>query len=210
MKSLAETKLERFFATYKSQRFQKNSLIVEADESPEFIFYIKSGRVRMYDISRSGCKLTLNTLNTGSFFSLAWIFGHQNNYYFEAIETCELIKAPIADIKEFLDKHPDVGQDALKRVTGGFDGLFKRLSTHMGETAEFRIIIELLIDAWRFSHEEGDTKKVGISINDLTSNTGLARETVSREISKLIDRNLISKKGRTIYINNIKELEAII
>lgn len=205
-----QEKIINFFYRYSSHKYLKNSLIVEGDETPEFIFYIISGRVRMYDISPSGCKLTLNTLSSGSFFSLAWIYDHQNNYYFETINECEIIKCPIEDVRKFFDKNPDVIEDALKRITGGFDGLFKRLRTHMGGTAEYRIIVELLIEAWRFSKDEGKTKKIGISINDLTANTGLARETVSREVSKLIDDGMISKQGRTIYINDINKLEKIL
>lgn len=205
--SEVKNKMVKFFDGYKTSLYSKGSLIVEAGETPDNMFFIKSGKVRMYDISSAGCKLTLNILGVNAFFALPWLYGHSNNYYFDSLENTEIIKCPIDDLRSFLDNNPDQLNEILRRLTNGFDGLFMRLSTHMGGTAEQRILTELLIETWRFNKDEPATKTVKISVNDLTATTGLARETVSREVSKLIDKGLIKKIGRTIYINDINILQ---
>lgn len=200
------SKISKFFEEYDSYYYSSGSTIINANEVSKDIFYVKSGRVRMYGFAQSGYKLTLKILSTGSFFALPWIYDKPNNYGFEALTKCEIIKCKIPKVREFVSSNPDVMESILIRLTAGFDGIFKRLSIHMGGSAEKRVIIELLIEAYRFNKDEKPVK-IKISLNDLTSSTGLARETVSREISKLTDKKLLYKVGRTIYIEDIKLLE---
>ena len=204
------SKISKFFENNPTHLYSAGSSIIDAGVTPDVIFYIKSGRVRMYDLSSSGYKLTLNILREGAFFALPWIYDNPNNFYFEALTDCKIIKSTIPKTKEFIINDPDLLNSFLHRLTLGFDGIFRRLSVHMSGTAEKRIITELLIEAWRFNKDDKGPKKIKISLNDLTSNTGLARETVSREISKMIDKKYIHKKGRTIFIDDIAQLEKVI
>lgn len=199
-------KVNAFFDGYKSFEYQKGETVAEPSKNQPEIFYIKSGKVRMYDISKNGNKLTLNVLSTGAFFSLSWIYGSPNKFYFEALESSELIKCPISDAKKFIESNSDVAVNIISRLSNGFDGLFQRLSMHMGGTAEQRLIIELLIDAWRFSKAYKDCR-VNLSIAELSVNTGLARETVSRNIAKLSRKGLVYKKDKEYYIKDLNKLE---
>ncbi len=110
------SKISKFFEQYDSHFYLQGSPIIDAGVHPEYIYYIKSGRVRMYDLSASGCKLTLNVLSVGAFFGLPWIYNRPNNYYFEALTDCEIIKCKVSKVKDFIDSNPDVIEDILIRL----------------------------------------------------------------------------------------------
>ena len=194
-----------FFDSYKTHQYVAGSVIVNNHETPEHVFFVRAGKVRMYDISSTGNKLTLNILAKGAFFSLAWVYGHENRFYFEAIEKCELTFCPLEDVRQFILRHPDVAVGIISRLSSGFDGLFLRLSASMGGTAEQRIIIEILIEAWR-THKNEYGVPLQLNINNLAINTGLARETVSRKLSELVRKKLLLKKNK-YYVRDIKALE---
>ncbi len=203
-------KLDAFFSQFKHQTYKKGEILVRADENPSGILYLKNGVVKKYAISRKGEELIVNLFKPISFFPMSWaINDSQNKFFYEAMTTVELWKAPKEQVIEFIKKEPEILYDLISRVYKGTDGMLMRMVYLMSGSAYNRLITEVLIFAKRFGVEDVSTGTISCKTTekDLASQAGMTRETVSREIKNLKDKHLIKLSGGKLIIPNIIKLE---
>jgi len=197
-----QKKIDEFFTRFKYQKYKKGEILVRADDDPPGIFYLKSGRVKEYAISKKGDELVVNMFKPISFFPMSWAINNTPNmYFFEAIIDIEVWRAPKDKVLEFIKANPDVLCDLLSRVYRGTDGMMTRMTYLMAGNAYARLITELIIHAKRFGNP------LRISEKDLAASSGMTRETISREMKTLKDKGLVSFQKNTLTIKNLKELE---
>lgn len=209
MDQTVQPKIDAFFRKYKKHSYKKGEILVRADDEPQGTMYLTTGRVKAYTISRKGEEVIVNIFREGSFFPMSWaVSDSSNTYFYEALTEVELWRAPKNDVVVFLRTEPDVLFDLLRRVYIGVDGVLQRMSYLMGEDAYTRLIAELVITAKRFGEKTGDgAVELKISEKDLAAQTGLTRETVSREIKKLKDKNLVALHRDIVLIHSLSSLE---
>lgn len=206
-------RIDTFFTQYKRQVYKKRELLIRADDDPSGIFYLTKGRVKMFAISQKGEEVILTIFKPGSFFPMFWALNDSpNHYYFEAMEEVEVWKAPKGDVISFLKESPDVLYDLLQRLYRGLDGVLIRMVHLMGGSAYIRLVHEIVINAKRFGKEsEENFVTIEISEIELAKQTGLTRETISREIKILKEKGLIDFSKNTLVIPDLnrfyKELE---
>ena len=100
--------------------------------------------------------------------------------------------------------------DLLSRVYLGADGVLKRMTSLMSGSAYTRLITELTIYGNRFPENASETKKkisIKITERDLAAQSGMSRETISREIKRLKDRGLIKRQKDMLVIPDLAALE---
>lgn len=201
-------KVDAFFSQFKPQIYKKSEVLIRADDPPSGIFYLKTGLVREYAISKRGDELVVNVFKPYSFFPMSWAMNDtKNQYYFEALEKSEIHKAPREKVLEFIKENPDVLYDLVKRIYHGTDGMMMRLVHLLSGSAYEKLISDLVIHAKRF----GEPVKGGIELlvteKDLASESGLTRETVSREIKVLKEKGLITFHLHMLIIPSLEKLE---
>lgn len=186
--------IETFFKQFPRRSYQKGDVIIQAGSTPA-AYYIIEGLVTQYDIAETGDKLIVNIYKPGAFVSLASILNSTpSDFFFEAAAPTTIYIAPPHRVVDFLRETPGVALDALARISHGSNGLMLRLARIMEGDAEGRIIQELKILHARFASETGEIR---ITKAALASQTGLARETVSRALTRLAEKNII-RTGRGI------------
>ena len=203
-------KLDNFFTKFKHQKYKKGEILIRADDDPAGIFYLKEGFVKSYLISKKGDELVLNIFRPIAFFPMSWAINNTKNiYFYEAMTSLELWKAPKEKVLEFIRKEHDVAYDLLSRVYKGTDGLLTRMSYLMSGNAYARLIIELLIHGKRFGNKskEFSSIEVKVSEKDLAAQAGMTRETVSREIKTLKDKGIVVFHKNGLLIKDLNKLE---
>ncbi|MGB4759366.1 MAG: Crp/Fnr family transcriptional regulator [Candidatus Saccharimonadales bacterium] len=187
-------KVASFFADYPDKTFEAGEHIALSHDTNPPVSFIVDGRVSQYDISENGNQITLTLYKQGAFFPLLPVLsGHPNKYFFEAFGTVCVRQAPAEDVLEFLRGEPEVMLDLLCRLYSGMDGLLGRMSLLMDGSAKSRILLELSFMAERFGSKQADNSYlVAITQTQLASQTGLARETVSRELKKLSESGKVT------------------
>lgn len=207
METAITEKLALFFAHYQKYTYKKGDILLHAGDTLTSIFYLTKGLVKQYAISKKGDELVVNVFKPISFFPMASAINEsQNNYFFEAMTEIELHKAPKDDVVTFIKANPDVLYDLISRVYKGTDGLLTRMVYLMAGKAYTRLITELLIYGKRFG--EGTTNiEIHLSERDLATYSGMARETVSREMKVLKDKGLILMHKNLIIIRDLGDLE---
>ncbi len=197
-----------FFEAYPLKTYNRDEIIARPGQSLPGIMYVEEGRAIQYDITNDGRQIVLNSFRKPAFFSMSNALLDLPNAYFFAAETKLRVRcAPYADVLSFLEKHPEVQFDLLKRVFQGTEGILRRLSYALGGRASTAIQFEVLIMARRFGTSDKNGCSVVVTHQQLAERTGLSRETVSRELELLQRRGLIELGYRSVVVPNIQRLE---
>lgn len=209
MENVVADKINKFFSQFKHLSLKKGEILIRAEEDPSGIFYLKQGTVKEYAISRKGDELIVNIFKSISFFPMPWAINNTKNmYYFEAMTDIEVYKAPKEEVVAFIKKEPDVLYDLLSRVFKGMDGILTRMTYFMAGNAYIRLVTEIVIQTKRFGQKNssGDLE-LKISEIDLAAQTGMTRETVSREMRNLKDKGFVDFNKNILTIKNFTKLE---
>lgn len=207
MDEVVSKKIEDFFTQFKHQTFKKCELVIRADDDPLGIFYLKEGFVKQYLISKNGDELVINVFKPIAFFPMSWAINQSpNKYFYEATSDVEVWRAPSKEVVAFIKANPDVLYDLMSRVYKGVDGLLTRMTFLMSGSAYSRLITELLIYADRFA--KGSSRvALTISEKDIAAQSGLTRETVSREIKVLKEKGLVTSENHKLTIIDLGKLK---
>ena len=207
MSTTTRDKVANFFADFPLRKISKNHVMVQAgDELPGVIFLI-SGQVQQYDITDGGEKVVVNIFKPPAFFPMSWAINKTpNQYFYEAASDIQCRIAPPDKTVAFIKDNPDVLFDLLSRVYSGTDGLLRRMAHLMGSSARSRLLYELQVQAKRLGLPQADGSiLLKTTESDIAKQTGLARETISRELTKL--RHLVTVNHSGITIKDINQLQ---
>ncbi|MBI2012200.1 Crp/Fnr family transcriptional regulator [Candidatus Daviesbacteria bacterium] len=213
MDTKVKQKLDDFFKQYKYQKFEKGKILVRADANPKGIFYLTEGVVRRYSISQLGKELTLNIYRPISFFPMDFAINKtSSSHFYEAMSDVEVFRAPKKQLLEFFKENNDVMFDLISRIYKGLEGYMMRMEYLMAGNAQARLITEFLIYARRFGQLKGSKIIVNLKVTekDLASQSGMTRETVSREIQKLKQLGIIDFKKNKLKFNKLEKLEQML
>lgn len=206
----SKLKVRAFFASYSQKRFTKQEILVQAGEDPPGVFLLEEGLVQQYDIAKSGASVVVNVFKPGAFFPMSWAINKTpNDYFYEATNDVQVRLAPAADVVAFLHDNPDVTFALLSRVYRGTDGLLRRMAHLMGGQAKTRLRFELLNAAYRFGESRPDGSVfVPLKESEIAQRSGLARETINRNLHSLKQSGLIDVTHRGFIVHDIQRLES--
>ena len=205
------SELEAFFGRFKPLKFRKREIILEAEEEPEGVFFIKSGYVRSYSISEEGREFTLNIYKPGTYFPATWALAEvPNTYFFEAMTTVELAKAPKEELIGFLRTNPEMLMDLTRRLLVGLNGLLVRIEHLLSKDAYHKVASALFMAGRRFGRKDGKGKivvELPLTHQDIADLSYLTRETTSLEMKKLEKKGLVAKRKRLLVIKDMGKLK---
>jgi len=206
------SKITAFFTAYPSTTYAKGEVIVQAGEDPAGVFYLTEGRVSQYDITANGTAVVVNVFKPFAFFPMSWAINRTPNvYFYEASTNVTAHKVPADAAVAFLRDNPDVLFDLLSRVYRGTDGLLRRMAHLMGGQAKTRLQFELLNAAYRFGETRPDgSVAVPLKESELGSTSGLARETVNRNVQELKAAGLIEVSRHGFVLTDLARLERMV
>lgn len=204
-------KLDNFFGQFKQVRYKKKDTIIYAEDDPAGIFYVTKGFVRFYSITEEGKELTLNIFKSGSYFPAMWLISNIDNiYFYEAMTSVEVRRAPKDKVLKFLQENNDIMLELTKRILSGMNGLLIRIQYLLLADARQKVISVLTMLAARFgtNYENGDVfVELPVTHQDIANLAGLTRETTSLEMEKLKDEDLISYNKRSLVIKKSDKLQ---
>lgn len=203
-------KVEKFFSRYKLMHFEKHDIILRPSEPPPGIMYLKKGLVRQYVLSKRGDVLVVHIFRPGSFFLMMWAINNtQNTYYYDAITPVELWRAPLKEVNKFIKNDPELLYDLTHRILKGLEGILKRLEYLTFDSAFIKVSSLLSYFARNFGRKvkNGVIIEYPLTHREIAAWIGTARETVSLQIEDLIHKGLLTHKGRSIIVKDMKKLE---
>jgi CRP-like cAMP-binding protein len=201
--------IDEFFKKYPLRRYRKGQILIFSGSDTQQVYHLVKGRVKQYDVSYRGDEIVVNTFKSPAFFPMSLAINQSPNpYIYEAETNVELHEAPSVDVVAMLKSNPKIVFDLLSRVYRGLDGVLERMAHLMKSSARERLMYEILIDSKRFGKKLASGALVShINEGELAARSGLSRETVSREMGKLVKNGSLTYRTGRVKIIDPKMFE---
>jgi CRP/FNR family transcriptional regulator len=195
-KELSSEELASFLKIAQT-RFYKNKMYVFMQDDPlDRVFFIHSGKIKIYKTDLSGKEQIISVLEPGEMFPHAGFF-RQGNFpaHAEVIEDANLIVIPIDKFEEILISYPELCVKLFKVLGEKIVDLQGRLEAQVLHNTYEQIIL-LLIRLCKSNGEKiGERYKLTTQFTnrELANMIGTSRETVSRAINHVKKKEYISQ-----------------
>lgn len=204
---------EEFFTKFTNLKFAKGTVIVNAEEEPEGVYYLKKGFVKQYTISSQGEPLVIHIFRPGSFFPLSWVLCDKvDAYIHEAATAVQLYRAPREAVESFLQAHPAVMDSLARRLMSGLLGMRKRLAATIAQDAFRRSAGIILYLAETIGERQNGQLVIPVALphRELAAWIGTTRETASIQVEHLVKKGFISSRHGHIAVKNLSGLEKLL
>lgn len=201
--SLDEDDLSYLSFWTKERAYKKDSVIVSEGNKMNFIYIIKSGKVKLYKSSREKKDVILDVRGEKSILGLATLFNdHPNPATIETIEDSNVFILEISKLESILLKNPSLAKNIIKVIGNSLLAAQDRVKTLALDDSYTRVIKMLL-------SLSNDSKRIDLDLSriELASFIGISRETLSRALSKLNNEELIEIKDKSIFLKDKDKLK---
>jgi len=201
--------LESFFDHYPTIRVSKGEIIFSQGDTPRYAYAVKYGYVKVCNLTSSGEEKIVSFKTTDDLFPVSWIFSktEQSLFFYCAHTDCVLYQVDKAAI------HQQLKDDALfaKKVLNQHINAHIHSDFQIEALEQSRASLKLFYTLRHFSLTHGEQIKphmvrltLPITQQDLANVTGLARETIVGEISKLKKEGVVAFKNHICSIDTVK------
>jgi CRP/FNR family cyclic AMP-dependent transcriptional regulator len=193
--------------------YKKGEFIIRPGETPSGIFYISTGLVKAYDITKYGEENLLIVRKEHEIFPLIWaITGQERHVIYEALAPTEIWRLDRTEYLAYIESHNEVLAPLLDMAVEMYRIHSERIINLEYRTVRERLVSFLLTMSNRFGvkTKDGLVIEVPLKQQDIASSINASRETTSRELTGLERKGLISNSQPTIIIKDIEALKSFL
>lgn len=192
--------------------YKKGEFIIRPGEKPTAVFFIESGLVKAYDITKYGEENLLIIRKSREVFPLIRILtGKGPTVIYEALNNVSVWRLDQQTYLDALSKNADILPPLLDMVIEMYKLHSERIINLEYRTVRERLVSFLLTMVKRFGQKQdnGDILiDVPLRQQDIASSINASRETAGRELSRLEQKGLICTKHSLISICDLDKLWA--
>ena len=200
---LTDEDLEAIAKVTVSRSYDKDQIIILAEEEGDALFIIDSGQVKVSIVSEDGREVILSLLGDGAVFGeLSLLDGKPRSANVVATENSALYMVRRADFLQLIYKVPKISIALLAELAARLRRTDRKIEGLALLDVTSRISETLL----QLATDQGEQREEGIHLparpthQQLANMSGTTRETVSRVLKRLESQGYIVTKGRTITI----------
>jgi len=188
-------------------QYKKKQVIYAEGQHPNKLYYIQTGKVKIYKTSDGGKELIIGLLSAGDFF------GHipliENTIYEEFAETMEESTIRVIPRKEFehlITQHQEIALKVIKLLANNIAEKEQQLVALAYHSLRKRVADALLTLKKKYADKEAEGNfSIAISREDLANIAGTATESLIRTLSDFKSEKLIEiKEGKIILLEEKK------
>lgn len=191
--------------------YKKGEFIIRPGETPNGVFFIKSGLVKAYNITKYGEENLLIIRKENEIFPLIWgVTGQDRDIIYEALSPVEVWRISPKDYLKELGKHPDSVAVVLDMVLEMYRIHSERIINLQYRSVRERLISFLLFMSQRFGKKtnKGLVIQAPLKHQDIASSINATRETTGRELAGLQRRGLIKSEQSIITLKKVSNLKS--
>ena len=203
--------LVELFRVGRRIEFVKGDYIIHPGELPPGVFYIETGLVKAYDITRYGDENLLIIRKEHELFPLIWaLTGQERQVIYQALAPTAVYRISRKQFLDYMQDHPDVSAPLLDMTLEMYRLHSERIINLEYRTVRERIISFLITMSQRFGKQTADGLLIELPLKhqDIASSINATRETTSRELSALERKGLLSSSQSMIMLRDVDALEA--
>jgi len=193
--------------------YKKGEFIIRPGETPSGIFYIETGLVKAYDITKYGEENLLIVRKSQEIFPLIWaITGQERHVIYEAIAPTEVWRLDRSEYLKYIEANNEVLAPLLDMAVEMYRIHSERIINLEYRTVRERLVSFLLTMGNRFGEKspKGITIHVPLKQQDIASSINASRETTSRELTALERKGLIGTEQSFIVIKDVATLKSFL
>lgn len=210
-KNLTDYEIEPILNIAKNRTYRQGTHIFMQGDPLTNVYFIYSGKVKIYRTDVHGREQIVNVLKAGEMFPHQGFF-RDDDYpaHAEVIQDSILIYIPIKSFEQFLITNPEICIKIFRILGNILVDLQNRLEEKMLYNTYEQIIL-LLIRLSKNHGEQINAEQIRITTQftnrDLANMIGSSRETVSRTLTQLKKQDLVEIDSSGDLILNINKLK---
>ncbi|MBX2893615.1 MAG: response regulator [Saprospiraceae bacterium] len=177
------------------RHYRKKDVIFREGENPRWLFFVESGKVKLYKTSDDGRELIVKIAQTGDFLGFLALF--QEDAYPEsaaAVEDCAVKLIPKSDFAALVFGHRDVNARFIKMLANHVAEREQQLIELAYNSVRKRVATVLV----QLYDQSGPS--INLLREDLASLAGTAKETLIRTLTDFKNEGLIDIKEGAIQV----------
>ncbi|MCZ6754138.1 MAG: Crp/Fnr family transcriptional regulator [Gemmatimonadetes bacterium] len=201
---LPEEDLLAFATLTRERTYPKGSVIVFEDDPGDALYLVADGQVKVVLIGEDGREVILTVLGGGTFFGeMALLDDRPRSAHVIAMEDSTLLLLRRDDFQARLRQSPAVAISLLAELSGRLRLADEKIGALVLLDVNGRVAALLLRLA---QDEDGDRITKKLTHNTIAQMIGSSRETVSRTMRNLVNREIIRVSRKEIVLLNRRAL----
>ncbi|MBM7624138.1 Crp/Fnr family transcriptional regulator [Sporohalobacter salinus] len=212
--TLSEKHLEKIVNLMINREYKEEEVIFFEEEKGKGLFFIKSGKVKIAKMVETGEEQILHILKQGEIFAEVVLFDG-GNYPATAIamEDSQIGILRNKDIEELITEVPEIALEILKVMSKRLrraQQTIRNLGLKNTESRTASILLQLAKEHGIGSRDNNQVEiNLSLSQQELANLVGATRETISRVLGKLKEKNLIANSRQQIVIKDLVGLRKV-
>ena len=195
------------------QRLAKKEWLFSRGSTPDALFCVEAGVVRLCVTSPSGREAVLGLVTPGHWFGEASIFtGEARGHDAVAVVDSELLVVPAAVLHELVDHRPDYLLQFLRLMGLRYKWILDRMDSTVLLPLSARLARKLL-EAYRLeSPMPGASSKVVLQLSqeDLGHMLGVSRQSINKVLKQWEEQGVVEVSYRSLVLLEPQMLETLI
>ncbi|MBY3621551.1 Crp/Fnr family transcriptional regulator [Acinetobacter sp. CUI P1] len=189
----------------------KNTYIQTPTTFSEGLFFVKKGKVRLYQLNVEGKQFTSDILSEGNVFGeMNMISFGTKDHYIEAMEECNICTIDPARFEEFVATRPRFLMSLMQVLSDRIKSM-SQLSQNLaiGNLHDKILCVLLKLSDQLGVKDEDDYFKINVPLShqEIANLIGASREAVTVALQELVKAEVLQTGFRTILIHRDKVLE---
>jgi CRP/FNR family transcriptional regulator len=206
---MGEAEVEQISKELKMRHCRAHESVFEG--SPDRVYLLKAGRVRLFHLSSDGEDVTTDVLEPGHLFGLSALFGSSSeDLSAQALEDSYVCEAGGQDFLAILARHPLMMAKVMMAMAKQMFRLERTIESLAREPVDSRLA-RLILDLQGSAQKAEDGLLLpAMTREDMAKICITSRETVSRTLSAWSKGEIVELRGRRILIRDPQRLRSLI
>lgn len=189
------------------REFKKKDFIFLEGNFPHALYFINSGKVKVYKTNENGKELVTGLFKEGDFIGYLALI--QETAYTEsalALEDTEVSIIPKPDFHSLIYNNREVAKKFIKMLSSNLSAKEEELLKLAYNSVRKRVADGLLTLEKKYKESKDKNFSIAISRDTLASIVGTSTETLIRTLSDFKEEKLVDVKGAEVTIINSEKL----
>ncbi|MDP3975939.1 MAG: Crp/Fnr family transcriptional regulator [bacterium] len=185
--------------------YRKGALVFSIGDADTDFYMLVEGRIHIHKVSKGGQKRILRTVQPGDTFALVSLFDDKPMFVAaECVGPARVFTISKEDFTALMQQYYELARFIV-------DGLVRRIRKY-GEamTSMTVYFVDQRFISYLFDLSalvESDEVQLPDTLSTIAEQIGTAREVLSREVSKMVKKGWIAKKGQKVVLKKRGEMQ---
>jgi DNA-binding response OmpR family regulator len=187
--------------------YRKKQILYSEGQRPKAVYYVISGKVKIFKANDDGKELITNIFSKGDYFGYTYILeeiSYKENA--QILEDAQLMLIPKDDFITLISTDFTVANQFIKMITHNVLEKEESLLNLAYNSLRKKVAYQILQVVDKFRNSDPETKSINLSRESLAQAAGIATESLIRTLSDFKGEKLIDIQGSTIIITNENKL----